>query len=71
MKRTAVLTVCMFLALACVGGTDYAEELGAGNRAEGASPDQGVPGDWGCARTRLYNGRGGEICLLLPISSIL
>jgi hypothetical protein len=61
----------MFLALACFGGPDYAEELGAGKRSEEASPDQGVPGDWGCARTRLYADRGGEICLLMPISSIL
>jgi hypothetical protein len=58
----------------------HAGELGPGNSSDGASPNQGVLGDWGGARTRLYqrgidfqfgytaelayNARGGDAHLL-------
>jgi porin len=74
-----LLALCMSLGLLCVGAMSHAEEIGAGNYQE-ASPNQGVLGDWGGARTRLYqrgvdfqlgytvelayNARGGDSHLL-------
>jgi porin len=52
-KLTRLLTLCVFFGVACVGATGYAEEL-ADNHPDEASPNQGVLGDWGGARTRLY-----------------
>jgi porin len=50
-----LLTVTCLLALAGVSTSSYAEEAATTDPPEEASPNQGVLGDWGGLRTRLYH----------------
>ena len=48
-RRLRALALCVFLEVACAGAS-----ADAGSNSEEASPNQGVLGDWGGLRTRLY-----------------
>src|SRR5689334_5391326 len=52
--RTNLLAVTCLLAFSSISTSGYAEEIAASNPAEAVSPNQGVLGDWGGLRTRLY-----------------
>src|SRR6476469_326939 len=52
--RTNLLAVTCLLALAGISASAYADEAPASSSAEAVSPNQGVLGDWGGLRTRLY-----------------
>src|SRR5262247_2844944 len=51
---TRLLALSTFFGLSCVGAMSHADELDAGNPSREVSPNQGVLGDWGGIRTRLY-----------------